>query len=206
MGCFTSFARTSVALVALSLLVLQASGEEVKAREGADCAQCSNKVDVGDEWLCCSDCSEPQITDADAQVGYCQMDASLGSQLKPREVFRWNTGEWTPCSRHCGEGVRKRRIKCLRYVEHVLNLPAVVDGSECLAATMPAREEGCNLTACQGIKPYHKKRHLPIWAIVLISLSTVAAAGGLAFASYLVYKRRTENSNHGFVYVMLEGY
>jgi hypothetical protein len=70
----------------------------------------------------------------------------------------------------------------------------------------PAREEGCNLTACQGIKPYHKKRHLPIWAIVLISLSTVAAAGGLAFASYLVYKRRTENSNHGFVYVMLEGY
>jgi hypothetical protein len=53
----------------------------------------------------------------------------------------------------------------------------------------PAREEGCNLTACQGIKPYHKKRHLPIWAIVLISLSTVAAAGGLAFASYLVYKR-----------------
>ncbi len=28
MGCFTSFARTSVALVALSLLVLQASGEE----------------------------------------------------------------------------------------------------------------------------------------------------------------------------------
>jgi hypothetical protein len=136
MGCFTSFARTSVALVALSLLVLQASGEEVKAREGADCAQCSNKVDVGDEWLCCSDCSAPQITDADAQVGYCQMDASLGSQLKPREVFRWNTGEWTPCSRHCGEGVRKRRVKCLRYVEHVLNLPAVVDDSECLAATM----------------------------------------------------------------------
>jgi hypothetical protein len=28
MGCFTSFQRTSVALVALSLLVLQASGEE----------------------------------------------------------------------------------------------------------------------------------------------------------------------------------
>lgn len=28
MGCFTSFARTSVALVALSLLVLPASGEE----------------------------------------------------------------------------------------------------------------------------------------------------------------------------------
>jgi hypothetical protein len=42
-----------------------------------------NKVDVGDQWLCCSDCSEPQITDADAQVGYCQMDASLASQLKP---------------------------------------------------------------------------------------------------------------------------
>ncbi len=60
----------------------------VKAREGADCAQCTNKVDVGDEWLCCSDCSEPQITDADARVGYCQMGASLGSQFKPQgELF-----------------------------------------------------------------------------------------------------------------------
>jgi hypothetical protein len=41
---------------------------------------------------------------------------------------------------------------------------------------------------------------------MLISLFTIATAGGLAFAGYLFYKRRTENSNHGFVYVMLEGY
>ncbi len=52
--------------------------------EHADCGQCANKVDVGEEWLCCSDCSEPQITDTDARVGFCQTRASLGSQLKPR--------------------------------------------------------------------------------------------------------------------------
>lgn len=180
--------------------------KEGKAMEHADCGQCANKVDVGEEWLCCSDCSEPQITDTDARVGFCQTRASLGSQLKPREVVRWSTREWGKCSTGCGGGLRKRDVKCLRYVEHALHLPAVVNDSECPAATMPAREEACNLTACSGTRLHHKKKRLPIWAIMLISLFTIATAGGLAFAGYLLYKRRTENSNHGFVYVMLEGY
>jgi hypothetical protein len=66
----------------------------------------------------------------------CGRLLNLIHEFLATEVFRWNTGEWTPCSHHCGEGVRKWRVKCLQYVEHVLSLPAVVDDSECLAATM----------------------------------------------------------------------
>jgi hypothetical protein len=48
MGCFTSFARTSVALVALSLLVLQASGEE---GFGSLCSECDVTDLLSQRWM-----------------------------------------------------------------------------------------------------------------------------------------------------------
>jgi hypothetical protein len=55
-----------------------------KARLSGKCHICPNRKDVGNEWICCSDCSEPAITDVKSKTGYCQTDAYLSFQPKPR--------------------------------------------------------------------------------------------------------------------------
>lgn len=50
----------------------------------------------------------------------------------------------------------------------------------------PAWEEPCTPEGCVG---HSKRGGFPVWAIVLISLTSVAAAGGLAFAGFVIYKR-----------------
>lgn len=48
------------------------------------CTKCKNKVDYGDEYICCTDCSDPYITDRNTKLGYCKTGAELAVQLKPK--------------------------------------------------------------------------------------------------------------------------
>ncbi|KAG0555269.1 hypothetical protein KC19_12G157400 [Ceratodon purpureus] len=178
---------------------------EDKARLSKTCSRCPSRKDVGNEWVCCSDCSEPAITDGKSKTGYCQTDAYLTFQPKPREVFKWTAREWTTCTGRCKKASRSREVRCLLYVENALYSPTVVADDKCSASNKPPTKERCTPQSCMDAN--HQKRHgLPIWAIVLISLTCVAAVGGLAFAGFIIYRRRSDNGNHGFVYVMLDSY
>lgn len=178
---------------------------EGRARESSNsCNRCPNKAELGDGWICCSDCSEAFITDAKRKTGYCQTDAFLTYQPKPRELFKWNAGAWKNCRGNCKKASRKRDVKCLRYLEDAPQAPIVVKDDKCLSSTKPASQEKCTLQRC--VNGSHQRRRLPVWAIVLISLTSAAAAGGLAFLGFILYKRRIDDCNHGFVYVMLDNY
>lgn len=48
------------------------------------CVKCENKIDYGDEFICCTDCSDPYVTDKSTKLGYCKTGAEVGVQAKPR--------------------------------------------------------------------------------------------------------------------------
>lgn len=178
---------------------------EDKARLSGKCHICPNRKDVGNEWICCSDCSEPAITDVKSKTGYCQTDAYLSFQPKPREIFKWHVREWTSCTGRCKKASQTREVRCLLYLENAPFAPTAVNDDKCSASKKPPTQERCTPPSCMGAS-YQKRHGLPVWAILLIILTCVAAAGGLAFAGLIIYRRRNDSSNHGFVYVMLDSY
>lgn len=178
---------------------------EGRARLSSTCSKCPNKKDIGSDWICCSDCSEPFITEAKSKFGYCQTDAYLSVQPKPRELFKWHARSWTTCSGKCKKAKRTREIQCLRYMENDPHLVEVVENDKCPNSAKPSHKERCIPRGCKG-SSHHKRRKLPAWAIVLISLTCLTVVGGLAFAGFIIYRRRNDSSNHGFVYVMLDNY
>lgn len=177
---------------------------EDKARESTSCSRCSIQKEIGNEWFCCSDCSEPVVTDAKSKTGYCQTDAYLSVQPKPRELFKWNARGWTSCRGHCKKASRTREVQCLRYMEHAPHLTAVMTDDKCLVSTKPSSREQRTPPSCMGAT-HDKRQGLPVWATVLIILTSAVAVGGLAFVGFLFYRRHYD-SNHGFVYVMLDSY
>jgi hypothetical protein len=54
--------------------------------------------------------------------------------------------------------------------------------------SQPPTQERCTPPSCMGAS-YQKRHGLPVWAILLIILTCVAAAGGLAFAGLIIYRR-----------------
>lgn len=48
------------------------------------CGRCNNKLDFGEEYICCTDCAEPYIMDKASKLGYCKSGAQLAMQLKPQ--------------------------------------------------------------------------------------------------------------------------
>ncbi|KAG9459730.1 hypothetical protein H6P81_004238 [Aristolochia fimbriata] len=173
------------------------------------CVKCDNKVDFGDEFICCTDCSEAYITDKNTKLGYCKSGAELAVQLKPQEVFKWIAGPWMKCSSPCDGGIRYRDVTCFGSIEDVPVRQFVVDDSMCSLEEMPARQEACNLISCDELLdgyPNAKKRTgMSPFLVVLLVVLGLVAAGGIGFAGYTYYKRRNSNSS-GFVYIMLEGY
>ncbi|OAY82748.1 hypothetical protein ACMD2_01509, partial [Ananas comosus] len=57
------------------------------------CGRCNNKLDFGEEYICCTDCAEPYIMDK-------------------AKTFKWVSGPWMKCSAPCDGGVRYRDVAC----------------------------------------------------------------------------------------------
>ncbi|RZS27461.1 hypothetical protein BHM03_00060939 [Ensete ventricosum] len=51
------------------------------------CTRCKNKLDFGDEYICCTDCSDPYLIDKNTKLGYCKTGAELAVQLKPHGSY-----------------------------------------------------------------------------------------------------------------------
>lgn len=52
-----------------------------------ECIKCKNKLDFGDEYVCCTDCSDPYLLDKNSKLGYCKTESDLVMQLKPLGAF-----------------------------------------------------------------------------------------------------------------------
>lgn len=174
------------------------------------CATCQIKLDFGDEYICCTDCSDPYLFDKSSKLGYCKSGAELAKQLKPQEIFKWVAGPWMKCSSPCDGGVRYRDVGCFgsnSYDASIKHYP--VDDSRCSAEEMPARQEPCNLHSCADFSISDsnngEQRGMSGWLVVLFVLLGLLSIGGLGFAAYTYHKRRTSTPS-GFVYIMLEGY
>ncbi|XP_058074585.1 uncharacterized protein LOC131223258 [Magnolia sinica] len=173
------------------------------------CWKCKNKVDYGEEYICCTDCSDPYLTDKNTKLGYCKTGAELAVQLKPKEVFKWIAGPWMKCSSPCDGGVRYRDVGCFGSIEGGSTAQYPVDDSRCSNEEMPTSQEPCNLRSCEDFNYSNpnasKHGRMSAWWVTLLVLLGVVAIGGLAFAGYTFYKRRNSTQS-GFVYIMLEGY
>eukprot|EP00268_Persea_americana_P047338 TRINITY_DN4926_c0_g1_i1.p1 TRINITY_DN4926_c0_g1~~TRINITY_DN4926_c0_g1_i1.p1 ORF type:complete len:269 (+),score=26.91 TRINITY_DN4926_c0_g1_i1:119-925(+) len=173
------------------------------------CTKCKNKVDYGDEYICCTDCSDPYITDKNTKLGYCKTGAELAVQLKPKEVFQWIAGPWMKCSSPCDGGVRYRDVGCFGSIEGTSVAPYPVDNIRCSHKEMHTSQEPCNWRSCEdfsyGSSNTSNHRRMSGWLVTLVVLLGVVAIGGLGFAGYTFYQRRTSTQS-GVVYIMLEGY
>ncbi|XP_078168835.1 uncharacterized protein LOC144563261 isoform X1 [Carex rostrata] len=175
------------------------------------CAQCKSKLDFGKEYICCTDCSDPTIINKGTKLGYCKTGADFAMQLKPKETFKWVVGPWMECSSPCDGGVRYRDVGCYGSISDASIKHYPVDDGSCSSHDMPARQEVCNTRRCSESvstvlsNESKKATGMSGWLVALIVLLGLAAAGGIGFAGYAYYQRRT-NSSNGFVYIMLEGY
>ncbi|GAB4850109.1 hypothetical protein Ancab_029408 [Ancistrocladus abbreviatus] len=183
------------------------AGSPKKVVDG--CQKCDHKVDYGDEFVCCSDCSYPDMVYSDSSSGYCKTGAELILQPKPKEVFKWVTGPWLPCSSSCGGGIRSRTVECFAVIEDTSTPDYPVYDDHCSNEERPSKQELCNLESCAEDKNNRSddRQHgrMPAWLVTILILLGVVAVGAVGFAGYLFYTRRTSNQ-HGYVYIMLEGY
>ncbi|KAJ0971257.1 hypothetical protein J5N97_019216 [Dioscorea zingiberensis] len=173
------------------------------------CSSCNNKMDFGDEYICCTDCSDPYLIDKNSKLGYCKTGAELAMQLKPQEIFKWIAGPWMKCSSPCDGGFRYRDVGCFGSIEDMTIKHYAVDDSRCSAEEMPVRQEPCNLMSCGDFSnndlDENKHNGMSKWLVSLLVLVGLVSIGALGFAGYTYYKRKTSSRN-GFVYIMLEGY
>ncbi|KAL5975256.1 hypothetical protein ACLOJK_031935 [Asimina triloba] len=113
------------------------------------CLKCKNKIDFGEEYICCTDCSDPYLTDKNTKLGYCKTGAELSMQLKPKEIFEWVAGPWMKCSSPCDGGIRYRDVSCFGSIEGESMMPYPVDDDRCSLEDMPTNQEACNLRSCE---------------------------------------------------------
>ncbi|XP_077132057.1 A disintegrin and metalloproteinase with thrombospondin motifs 9 isoform X1 [Ranitomeya variabilis] len=81
-------------------------------------------------------------------------DRVCDSETKPvsvltcqqQECASWQVGPWGQCTASCGPGYQMRAVKCV-----VGAYGAVVDDSDCNAATRPTDTQDCETAACPGI-------------------------------------------------------
>ncbi|CAL9145065.1 unnamed protein product [Musa hybrid cultivar] len=172
------------------------------------CTICKNKLDFGDEYICCTDCSDPYLIEKNRKLGYCKTGAVLAVQLKPQEVFKWVAGPWMKCSSPCDGGVRYRDVGCYGSTDDPSIKRYPVDDSRCSDQEMPLRQEPCNLQSCGDLsisESSDKPSGMSGWLVALLVILGLVAVGGVGFAGYICYKRKT-SAPSGFVYIMLEGY
>ncbi|KAJ8452011.1 hypothetical protein Cgig2_016592 [Carnegiea gigantea] len=174
------------------------------------CTKCENKVDDGDEFVCCDDCTYPEMVYDDSSSGYCKSGAELISQPKPKEVFAWVTGPWLACSSPCGGGVRSRRVECFAVVEATSSPDYPVYDDRCSDQEKPVKQEPCNLQRCVDEFVNHaetnqKRQRTSTWKAALLIFFGVVALVAVGFAGFIFHTRRATNQQ-GYVYIMMGEY
>ncbi|XP_064483510.1 A disintegrin and metalloproteinase with thrombospondin motifs 9-like isoform X2 [Ornithodoros turicata] len=81
-----------------------------------------------------------------------------GNQRRPRVVrhcapepcpLAWRSGDWSECSRTCGEGVQVRRVTCHRVNTYGWLDPIPVESSTCPAEVRPTSSRSCQVGLCE---------------------------------------------------------
>ncbi|KAG6489935.1 hypothetical protein ZIOFF_051216 [Zingiber officinale] len=156
------------------------------------CSRCNNKLDFGDEYVCCTDCSDPYLMDKSSKFGFCKTGAELAIQLKPQEIFKWVAGPWMKCSSPCDGGIRYRDVGCYGGITDSSIKHYPVDDSRCPGQEMPARQEVCNLQSCIDLSASdsnEKSSGMLGWLVAFLVLVVLVAIGAVGFAGYVYYKR-----------------
>ncbi|XP_021848189.1 uncharacterized protein [Spinacia oleracea] len=182
------------------------AGSPTKVKDG--CKKCENKVEDDDGFVCCGDCTYPDMVYGDTSLGYCKSGSELISQPKPKEVFKWVNGPWLPCSALCGGGIRSRRVDCYAVIEETSFPDYPVYDDHCLNQEKPKVRELCNLQNCvasvvsNGKDKGRRHSRTLTWMMILLIFVAIIALG---FAGFIFYTRRTSNES-GYVYIMMEGF
>uniref|UniRef100_H3D0N5 ADAM metallopeptidase with thrombospondin type 1 motif, 9 n=1 Tax=Tetraodon nigroviridis TaxID=99883 RepID=H3D0N5_TETNG len=90
------------------------------------------------------------------QFGEDRLDDRLCGSPKPdsvqacqqQECASWQVGPWGQCTTSCGPGYQMRAVKCV-----VGPYGAVMDDTECNAATRPTETQDCELAQCPSSHP-----------------------------------------------------
>uniref|UniRef100_A0A671UMU0 ADAM metallopeptidase with thrombospondin type 1 motif 9 n=1 Tax=Sparus aurata TaxID=8175 RepID=A0A671UMU0_SPAAU len=142
------------------------------AEAGGDESKCSQRdkltVQSCNEFLCpqwkTGDWSECLVTCGKGykhrqtwcQFGEDRLDDRFCGSSKPesvqtcqqQECASWQVGPWGQCTTSCGPGYQMRAVKCV-----VGSYGAVMDDTECNAATRPTDTQDCELAQCPSSHP-----------------------------------------------------
>ncbi|XP_053298458.1 A disintegrin and metalloproteinase with thrombospondin motifs 9 [Pleuronectes platessa] len=142
------------------------------AEAGGDESKCSQRdkltVQSCNEFLCpqwkTGDWSECLVTCGKGykhrqtwcQFGEDRLDDRFCGLSKPesvqtcqqQECASWQVGPWGQCTTSCGPGYQMRAVKCV-----VGSYGAVMDDTECNAATRPTDTQDCELAQCPSSHP-----------------------------------------------------
>uniref|UniRef100_A0A8C4IAI7 ADAM metallopeptidase with thrombospondin type 1 motif, 9 n=1 Tax=Dicentrarchus labrax TaxID=13489 RepID=A0A8C4IAI7_DICLA len=142
------------------------------AEAGGDESKCSQRdkltVQPCNEFLCpqwkTGDWSECLVTCGKGykhrqtwcQFGEDRLDDGFCGSSKPesvqtcqqQECASWQVGPWGQCTTSCGPGYQMRAVKCV-----VGSYGAVMDDTECNAATRPTDTQDCELAQCPSSHP-----------------------------------------------------
>ncbi|KAE8298082.1 A disintegrin and metalloproteinase with thrombospondin motifs 9 [Larimichthys crocea] len=142
------------------------------AEAGGDESKCSQRdkltVQPCNEFLCpqwkTGDWSECLVTCGKGykhrqtwcQFGEERLDDRFCGSSKPesvqtcqqQECASWQVGPWGQCTTSCGPGYQMRAVKCV-----VGSYGAVMDDTECNAATRPTDTQDCELAQCPSSHP-----------------------------------------------------
>ncbi|XP_033822134.1 A disintegrin and metalloproteinase with thrombospondin motifs 9-like [Periophthalmus magnuspinnatus] len=142
------------------------------AESGGDESMCSQRdkltVQSCNEFLCplwkSGDWSECLVTCGKGykhrqiwcQFGEDRLDDHHCGSAKPesvqtcqqQECASWQVGPWGQCTTSCGPGYQMRAVKCV-----VGSFGAVMDDTECNAATRPTDTQDCEVAQCPSSQP-----------------------------------------------------
>ncbi|XP_034725712.1 A disintegrin and metalloproteinase with thrombospondin motifs 9-like [Etheostoma cragini] len=150
------------------------------ADAGGDESKCSQRdkmtVQPCNEFLCpqwkTGDWSECLVTCGKGykhrqmwcQFGEDRLDDGFCGSSKPesvqmcqqQECASWQVGPWGQCTTSCGPGYQMRAVKCV-----VGSYGAVMDDTECNAATRPTDTQDCELAQCPSSHPVPPGTKIP---------------------------------------------
>lgn len=73
----------------------------------------------------------------------------------PCEDYRYRTGEWSPCSKTCGNGTQSRGVSCLCDLEGIRTVRPTKECEDSVADTRPEVMRSCSDSQCPCVNERH---------------------------------------------------